>query len=39
MIYFFIILINIIKVININEGYCQMIKDCCAITNVACYEW
>ena len=21
------------------RGYCQMIKDCCAITNVPCYEW
>lgn len=21
------------------RGYCQMVKDCCAITNVPCYEW
>ena len=21
------------------HGYCRMVKDCCAITSVACYEW
>ena len=21
------------------NGYCKMIKDCCAITNITCYEW
>jgi len=21
------------------NGYCKMIKDCCAMTNITCYEW